>query len=216
MNPKRKRVILLAAAAVLVTQIGLSQFLDRQEYLPEVPPLSLLPLQVDDYRLVEEIEVEESIVARLGPDDILNRMYRAPGRPDLNLFVSYYRTQHRAKNAHDPKVCLPGSGWNPTASRTFELTPPGSPVPVTANYYVIARGGNKAVVVYWFQTQRGGYAVEQTLKIARVFQTIVDKRTDMSLVRVVVPVLDGDEAKAGQQAIAFARGIYPSVLSYFQ
>jgi EpsI family protein len=216
MNPQRTRIILLAAAAVLVAQIGLSQFLDREEYLPETPPLSLLPVQVDDYRLAEEIEVEESIIARLGPDDILNRMYRAPGRPDLNFFMSYYRTQHRAKNAHDPKVCLPGSGWNPTASRTFDLTSPGSPVPVTANYYVISRGVNKAVVIYWFQTQRGGYAVEQSLKIARVFQTIVDKRTDMALVRVVVPVFEGDEAKAGKQAIEFARGIYPSVLSYFQ
>ena len=216
MNQKRHQWILLAAAAILALQIGLSFKLDRSEQMPDVPPLSLLPTAVDGWRLADEIPVEEAILEMLGPDDVVNRVYRAPGQPDLSFFVSYYRTQHRARNAHDPKVCLPGSGWNPTDSRTFDLTPADAKFPVTANYYVISRGGNKAVVIYWFHTHRGGYAVEQSLKLARVYQTIVDKRSDMALVRVVVPAAQGGEQQAGEQAIAFARGIYPALLTYFQ
>jgi len=216
MTPPRAAILFSIAAIILLAQIALSHKLDRTEYYPEVPPLSSLPTQVAEWRLAEEIPVEEAILEMLGPDDVANRVYRAPGQPDLNFFVSYYRTQHRARNAHDPKVCLPGSGWNPTESRSFELTPPGATLPITANYYVISRGGNKATVIYWFHTHRGGFAQEQRLKISRVIQTIADKRTDMALVRVVVPAIDGDDRQAGERAIAFARAIYPAVLTYFQ
>jgi EpsI family protein len=129
--------------------------------------------------------------------------------------VAYYKTQLRAKNAHDPKVCLPGAGWNPTESRVLTVPALAATRAFPANYYRIVRGGSQAVVVYWFQTYNGVYTFEQQLRAHRLLDSVLDNRTDMALVRIVLPVGEAGLQAANTKATELAQLLYPQMLSYF-
>lgn len=205
----------LAAVSIFAGQTVSSHLLRRAPFLPSPPPLSNLPLELGGWSQTREEVVDRAALDMLGPDDFLARLYHARRGPEqAELFVAYYKTQLRAKNAHDPKVCLPGAGWSPTASHlTYVSAGPGSTFP--ANYYRIKRGPSEQVVLYWFQTLKGVYTFEQQLQAHRVWDAVFDNRTDMALVRVTVPVGAQGVSAADASATQLAEIVYRQMLSYF-
>jgi EpsI family protein len=208
----------LAAAIVLIftLQAIASRVLRREPFLPSPPPLANLPLQLGGWQWHAEETVPPDVLAMLGPDDYLVRQYQFPGGLEqAELFVAYYKTQLQSKNAHDPKVCLPGAGWNPVESRLDRVTMPASRFSFPVNYYRIKKDGSEAVVVYWFQTLKGVYTFEQQLRAHRILDAIVDNRTDMALVRIIVPVTEKGVSAADASATRLAQSVYTSMLPYF-
>ena len=64
-------------------------------------------MAIGEWNQFQDGVLDPEAYAVLAPDDVLNRTYRdASAANDLSLFIAYYKTQLRAKNAHDPKVCL--------------------------------------------------------------------------------------------------------------
>jgi len=207
---------LLGGIAVLAIQAVLGFNLQRSEYLPSPPPLSQFSNDLAGWQAVQDGVVDPDALAMLAPDDVLNREYR---RKDSNqavtLFIAYYKTRHRARNAHDPKVCLPGSGWNSMESRIVDV-PVGLPyVTIPVNYLLIQRGLSKNVALYWYQTHRGPETQIQILNLDRIIETIRDNRTDMALVRIVAPVEGNDVASARAAATSYASSIYRSIEKQF-
>lgn len=210
------RNILLAAIAVLAIQFAVSRALSRTEYLPSPPPLDQFPATLGEWTRVKDEVMEPGVLEMLAPDDSLNRTYIHANRTaEVNFFMAYYKTQHRAANAHDPKVCLPGSGWNPIISKVVELSVPGSAAPVPVNYYVVAKGEGRNLVLYWYQTYKRAFAREQAARIQRVLDTVAENRTDIALVRVVVPVVKEDLDAATAMGTEFIRLAYPYILRQF-
>ena len=60
---------------------------------------------------------------------------------------------------------------------------PGRDEPVEANYYVIQRGDNKSVVVYWYQSHGRTVADEFKAKFYVMADAMRLNRTDTALVR---------------------------------
>jgi EpsI family protein len=158
--------------------------------------------------------MEPEAFEMLKPDDYLNRVYRAQlGQPDLGLFIAYYKSQHRAAGAHDPKVCLPGSGWNPVSSKVIQI--PTAQGAISANQFVVSKGNLTDVVVYWFQMQRRAVAGTEGLHFRRILETFSENRTDMALVRIVAPVQNNDASGATNSACEFVRAAYPDLMRQF-
>ena len=212
------RSSLLVAGVLLIfaAQAVSSHVLRRDPYLPAPPPLANLPLQMGNWSQLAEETIAPDALEMLGPDDSIVRVYQLPGdTAQAELFVAYYKTQLRGKNAHDPKVCLPGAGWNPIESRLAQVPATGSSHSFPANYYRIAKGDSEQVVLYWFQTPKGVYTFEQQLRAHRVWDAIRDNRTDMALVRIVVPVTSKGVASADARATQLAQVAYTEMLPYF-
>jgi len=211
----RKTVLIVVAIGIFVAQGVSSLMLRRDPFLPSPPPLINLPLRLGAWsQLTEEVVAPEAL-DMLGPDDYLARMYRTSSDPqDAELFVAYYKTQLGAKNAHDPKVSLPGAGWNPVDSHLTRVSV-GAAGSIPVNYYRIKKNEREQVVLYWFQTLRGVYTGEQQLKAHRVWDAIVDNRTDMALVRIIVPVSASGIPAADASATKLAQVVYTQMLSYF-
>src|SRR5215471_1312233 len=97
----RRRAILMAAAAtILAVQAVASYTLTRDPYLPSPPPLLSLPLQMDAWTQVQDGVIEPEVQQMLGPDDVLSREYVNAGRKQgANLFIAYYKSQLRSRNA---------------------------------------------------------------------------------------------------------------------
>ena len=208
--------LMAGAACILAIQAVASYRLHREPYLPSPPPLAALPLRLGDWTQLRDGSVEPDALLMLGPDDALVREYQLGGGSETaSVFVAYYKTQLRSRNAHDPKVCLPGAGWNPTVSRVLEVpaAPPARSFPV--NYYRIAREGSQAVVLYWFQTYNGIYTFEQQLRAHRLLDSVIDNRTDMALVRIVIPIGEAGVPAADSRATELAQLLYSQMLPYF-
>jgi EpsI family protein len=204
------------AVCILAIQAAGSYWLRRDPYLPAPPPLALLPLRLGDWNQLRDSSVEPEALAMLAPDDSLVREYQfGRGSETASVFVAYYKTQLRAKNAHDPKVCLPGAGWNPTVSRVIEIPAVQGRGSFPVNYYRIVRDGSQAVVIYWFQTYNGVYTFEQQLKAHRLLDAVLENRTDMALVRIVTPIGEAGVQIADTRATELAQLLYPQMFSYF-
>jgi len=204
-----------AVAAVLAVQAIGSYALSREPYLPSPPPLADLAPEVSGWSQMGIESIPADALDMLGPDDYVARFYQdRHTQTTAELFVAYYKTQLRAKNAHDPKVCLPGAGWNPTESYVQQVPLPGSKRSFPVNYYQISKNSDHEVVLYWFQTFNGVYTFEQQLRAHRVWDAILDNRTDMALVRITVPVTAGPDA-AKESATQLAQAMYTKMLAYF-
>ena len=207
--------LLLAGGLTLLSLQGVATLaLSRSEYLPSPPSLTTLPEAAEAWAHRGDTDIDEESLKMLGPDDYISRTY-ASSEGQLNLFVAYYKTRHRARNAHDPKVCLPGSGWNSLESRMIDFLVRDSATPVNANYYLVQKNNIQAVVVYWYQTYKGTVVQESMVHLNRVLQSLRDKRTDVAFVSIVVPVTTSAPA-ARDQAISFARSFQPQLMQYFQ
>jgi EpsI family protein len=207
--------LVILGIIVLAVQGLLTLSFSRAEYLPSPAPLSDFPSSIAPWEGVRDEALDAETLQMLSPDDVLNRQYvDADHSAELSLFVAYYKTQHKAQGAHDPKVCLPGSGWNPLLSETIRVNvPSGASFP--ANHYVISKGEAKAAVLYWYQSHSQIVAQQQILRLDRILDTIKDHRTDMALVRIVVPINGDDQATASDRAVQFAQSIYPYLLQQF-
>jgi EpsI family protein len=184
----------------------------RAENVPLVGALSAFPKQFGGWRMVQDVKIEPEIQEILQADDLLNRSYLNPaGNTGVYLFIAYFKTQRAGQAPHSPKNCLPGSGWEPIESGPIAIDVPGRSEPIRSNRYVVAHGEEKSVVLYWYQSHNRIIASEFAAKFWLVADSIKYHRSDSSLVKVVVPVSNGDTDAATRIAVDFVQTIFPDL-----
>jgi EpsI family protein len=199
-------VLSLALIAQAVTLLGFS----RSEVAPALRPLKSSPVFYGAWEMTVESDIEKEVLDVLRADDTLSRVYRRndTGRV-AGLFVAYFKTQRTGQAPHSPKNCLPGSGWVPTVSDTLTIDRvPGTAAPITVNRYIVSRGDEKSLVLYWYQTPTRVIASEYSAKFYLVVDSIRYHRSDTALVRVIVPVTGDGEAAANEAAMEFVRSFF--------
>ncbi len=207
------RVLILCAAL-----LGSSVFIawaSRPEAVPPREALASLPLQIGDWQGRPGAEFSDRIMAVLGVDDYVNRLYNAPGGTPLSLYVGYYKSQRQGSSIHSPLNCLPGAGWNPV--KREKLIIPAGETAIETNRIVILKGITKQVVLYWYQAHGRTVASEYKAKIYTVLDAMRTGRTDAALVRIVSPTASLEpaaEEAASRRAIEFARRLYPLLDRY--
>jgi EpsI family protein len=109
---------------------------------------------------------------------------------------------------------LPGSGWNPDENVRVTLSLPGHN-PFPANRYVISKGDQRRLVLYWFWAHDRGVASEYWAKFYLVKDAIRMNRSDGSLVRFVTPMFSGETPEAAQKRILpFTSAVVPLLDDY--
>lgn len=204
---------LILFSALLVLQGAAGYFLSvRKEYSPPSKVLATLPNQVESWQMVKEFPMEPEVQEVLKADDTLNRYYIGPSAPQgVGLFIAFFRSQRAGVAPHSPKNCLPGAGWVKEKNTIVQIPVPGQAIPVEANYYVVQKGENKSVVVYWYQSHGRTVADEFKAKFYVMSDAIRYNRTDTALVRVTIGVGPGGEEAAEKTAIEFVQRFYAPV-----
>jgi EpsI family protein len=180
---------------------------------PEPPvhakALNEFPKEIAGWDMTGEFPVEPEVQEVLKADDTLNRTYNMPGVPQAGFFVAFFRSQQAGQAPHSPKNCLPGSGWEQLRSGTIKVKVDDRAEPIEVNRYLIARGDNKAMVLYWYQSHGRVVASEYWSKFYLVADSLRYRRSDAALVRVIVPIAsDSDESKAEATATQFVRASF--------
>ena len=205
---------MLNRAAVLVPvflalQAGLVYSVTFGERPPAAPDLTAFPAALAGWEKIREDPIEPDVAALLGADRLLNWTYlRPPSNVGSNLFVAWFQSlRGGASQPHSPQVCLPGSGWTSVVSEEIPLDTPAGTIPV--RHYVISRGPERAVVLYWYQSPRRVVANEWAAKFWVMADAARDRRTDTALVRVVVWNGGQSDEETTSTAKGFARAAYP-------
>jgi EpsI family protein len=178
---------LLGSATLLaVTFIGL-QLRSGGEALPLRRSLATFPTLLGEWEGREASLLDGDTLRVLRPTDYLVRRYSDPTGRSVWLYVGYWESQRRGAQPHSPKNCLPGSGWEPVdVTRMTVPLEGGHSLPV--NRFLIQKGRDQQVVLYWYRAQGRAVSGEVEAKIEMMRSAIVRNRTDGAVVRVSSPV----------------------------
>lgn len=154
------------------------------------------------------------VLAQLRVNEYVNRMYKAPDGASVGVYIGYYATQRQGATMHSPLNCLPGSGWMPVSQqrRDLEVNEAGGARQIRVNRFVIEKGIDRQLVLYWYQSQGRVVASEYWGKIYTVTDALRTRRTDAAMIRVIAPIVGkaaADEARAEAQAVAFVQSMFP-------
>jgi EpsI family protein len=173
------------------------------------------PVTVGEWSGQELGAFEDRVLRVLGVDDYLNRVYVSKRRA-AGLYIGYYRSQRQGDTIHSPLNCLPGAGWEPVSKERVSIAvEPNRSIEV--NEFVIEKGLDRQVVVYWYQSHGRVVASEYVGKAYLVLDALRLNRTDGAIVRIVAPVNDrdaGGELAAASIAREFTTSLFPLLSSY--
>ena len=205
----------LILSAFLIIQGSLFYGYSRGETPPAARSLETFPTDLGKWRMIQQGVMEPEIKDVLRADDYVTRDYAASNSQVANLFVAFFKTQRAGQTPHSPKNCLPGSGWVWTVSDTIPVTVPGRETPIEINRYVIAKGEDKAVVLYWYQSRDRVVAKEYQAAAYVAWDALRHNRTDTSIVKVTVRILNNQEEAATQTGIDFIQSFFATLRQYF-
>ncbi len=185
-----------AALLMFGTAAGLQAHL-HNEYLPPRVPLTAMPLQIDGW-MGTDVPIDDETRKILGNGEFLLRDYVDSGKTqEINLYIAYFPTQRSNDTPHSPNHCLPGAGWVPTSKGIIRLTrPDGSSVLV--NREEVTRGGERQLMLYWYQAHGRVVASDYRNKYYLVKDAIRMNRSDGSMVRLMTPMFEGESTEGAQ------------------
>lgn len=193
-------IVLLLATGVYASRTGTVEArVDRQ-------PLSALPAQIGEWTGREAPPLANDVVGQLGVDDYVNRRYVRAGDVPIGVYIGYYGSQRQGDTIHSPQNCLPGAGWQPILAGRATITAGNEAVPV--NRYVIQKGLDRQVVLYWYQGRGRIIANEYVNKLMLMVDAARLRRTNGGLVRLIAPVATTTEA-ASAELTRFSAALVP-------
>jgi EpsI family protein len=158
--------------------------------------------------------IDPEVLETLGSGNYLSRLYTSQKTPPVDLFIAYYNSQRSGDTIHSPKNCLPGSGWTPLESQRI-LLPVTADKSIQVNRYIVAKGAERQLVMYWYQAHGRATASEYMAKLYLVTDSIKLSRSDGGMVRVVTPILSGETEEQSQaRATEFAKALYGNLDAY--
>lgn len=186
----RRTLVRWAPAAFLMVGAAFTVGIDTQKAVPLRADLATtLPARMEGLESTDLVVSDEELRVA-GVTDYLMRAYHAPGEDAsaaaFTLYVGYYDQQTQGKTIHSPKNCLPGAGWEALQSeRPTIATPSGE---MTVNRYLLQRGEQRALVLYWYQGRGRVEANEYLVKANLLRDAALRGRSEEALVRLVVPI----------------------------
>jgi EpsI family protein len=212
------RIGLFAAAClILVFQASASRMLKIDEQKIGIPGLHDIPWQVGPWKASAEQSIGPEVTAYLKPDEYILRDYvdDQPGGGTIDLFVAYFKSLQNVYGPHSPRICLPGSGWLVSSSKTVNIPVPGRPGGIPANQFTMEKSNQRILVLYWYQNDRDVWAEEYHAKLRLLPDLIRYRRSDVSLVRLIAPISGASPDKELASCAQFTERVFPLLAAHF-
>jgi EpsI family protein len=219
MNIKSRSMLrFLVVWAVLAATALLLNARSSFESIPNRQTLSTFPLALGEWSGKDQ-SLPPDVLEILGPGDFLSRIYRdSSGRQNIDLFIAYYPSQRTGDTIHSPQNCLPGAGWTPLATDHIQIPDVHSlrvGSSVTANRYILAKGMDRMLVLYWYQAHGRTTPSEYWAKFYLVRDSIAMNRSDGAMVRVAMRIPDASiETQVQATAVEFSQLVLSKLENY--
>jgi EpsI family protein len=209
----QKRVVVILIGLVIAA-VGVARA-DRAERVPLRASFSAFPMKLGDWTSVQDTPLTKREIEVLGVNDYVTRAYFAPQRTGVGLYIGYWESQRQGSSIHSPQNCLPGAGWEPVSQSIMTFADPRTPAtPLQANRYIVQKGNDRILVLYWFQSHGRIVASEYWSKFYLIADAMRLDRSDGAIVRLTAAIVGtGPEAEARAQtdALAFAGVLLPQL-----
>ena len=203
-------------ATMIAMLLGTAWLVDthrRSERIPAREMLASFPSEVGGWS-GQDRPIADDVRQILGPGDFLDRLYVEPQHSPINLFIAYFASQKSGNSIHSPKNCLPGSGWSVEGSTVKNLPLPDSSS-VAVNRYIVSKGPERALVLYWYQAHGRVDYSEYRAKFDLVSDSLRLNRTDGALVRILTPIANNESLDTAEmRAVQFADQVWPNLSRY--
>ena len=146
----------------------------------------------------------------------LNYLHSSSDLP-VNFYVAWYESQRKGDGIHSPRLCIPGGGWEIEDLKAYSV--PGTQhingKPIEVNRSVIRKNKNAQLVYYWFEGRGRDIVDERVAKWFVLQDSMINRRSDGALVRVVTTVPEGESIDAADQRLQqFLKDFYPLIPAY--
>ncbi|HTS66447.1 MAG TPA: EpsI family protein [Candidatus Acidoferrales bacterium] len=213
MTSSRNKYVRILSIVLVLQGVAFYAVAMRPERIPPVGPLDLFPSEFPGWVAGRDIKIEPEVQDILKADDLLSREYvNTAASEGAYLFIAFFRTQREGQAPHSPKNCLPGAGFEPIESFPITVQFPGRDEPAKINRYLTARGDEKSITLYWYQSHSRIIADEFAAKFWLIADSVKYRRSDTALVKIVVPVRNNDAASATNTAVSFAQVMFPALV----
>lgn len=203
----------LMIALMLLVGVAGWKLSARSELEVDPSPLAALPERIGPWQAID-IPMEPAVEAELRADFNLQRAYASPAQNPLLLYVGYYGTRRGGRPEHNPQGCYTGAGWGIEAARTLSMGREGDPL--RANEFLVERGGEQQLVVFWYRSyRRTGLLGGLDQNLDRLVGLLREGRADGALVRISTLVLDGDVVGARSRLQSFASLVDPLLAAHW-
>jgi len=173
-------------------------------------PLATLPMSLEGWHGVD-VGLPPPALQKLGVSEYVMRRFEK-GKEAVWVYVGYYAKQQEGMLPHSPRHCYPGNGFAPIAHRVV-------PIPVRApghadirpNLYVFAKGSDREVVIYWYQSRGRVVASEYLDRLYLIRDAILRGRADGALIRVSTGATAETEPEAVRRLVQFVSIFYPHI-----
>jgi EpsI family protein len=200
-------VILLAAVAA-------NYYFSKPDISLPRKSLAEFPKQLGDWIAISEQKIEGRSMEILQVDDYFMRNYRNSKGEVIGFYIGYFKSQREGKGIHSPRQCLPGAGWVPVNTEVYRMAVPGhNPEMVPVNKFVMGKGLDRQLYLFWYHGRGRVYANEYWNKIYLIWDGLTKKRTDGALIRVNNPVI-GNTDDALKTQSEFIKLFFPLLKEY--
>lgn len=212
MSPAHRSSVWARFLAVWLVLAGTALLLHARnsfEVIPNGQALDTFPRELQGWT-GKDLALTPDVLRILGPGDFLNRSYRnAASSETMDLFIAYYPSQRSGDTIHSPQNCLPGAGWTPLMKDHVKIpyvNGASGANGVTANRYVLAKGMDRILVLYWYQAHGRTTPSEYWAKFYLVKDAISMNRSDGAMVRVAAQIPNPSaEPQTEATALAFLK-----------
>jgi EpsI family protein len=211
------RTLFLTACAILLMQASAVRMLSISERDLSLPGLHQLPHDFGNFTATGEQALEPAVLEYLRPDEYTLRDYvNASDGRRVNLFVGFFKSLQNTYGPHSPRNCLPSSGWLQRSWKISHVDVPGSSERIPVNEYVLEKAGQNILVLYWYQNDRHVWAEEFRAKLTMLPDLLRYRRSDVSLVRLVIPMNDTTWDHELSTGTEFTRLAFPALVEHFR
>ena len=202
MTPRRALVI--STAILLAASVYVNFFLNKGEANVPREPLSSIPTTFQGWESADQA-FPTKVLENLGVDEYLMRRFTKRNE-SIWLYVGYYKSQKEGAMHHSPRHCYPGSGFNPIRNDVVSIPVKYPGVrEIRPNRYVFAKGAEREIVIYWYQSRGRVIADEYVEKLYLVRDAILRNRSDGALVRFSMAATAETEEAASRRLLASCR-----------
>lgn len=179
-------------------------------------PLGIFPMHVDNWQGRATI-LDRDIEQVLGADEYLLADYNFENT-NVNLLMTFYKSQTNGSGIHSPEICLPGGGWEVSKweQKTVTVGAGDQAKSMKVNRAIIQLGLQRQLVYFWFEQRGKQITNDFEAKFVSMWDTFSEGRSDGGLVRIVTPIAPGEDVNnADDRLQSFLEGVVPMLPAYF-
>ena len=207
----------VVVVGMLLVTAGLSWTLARSQSEEYDVMLKELPTVIGPWQGRDEaLKRPDLVYAVLETSSVLSRVYRNSQAEDevVDLLITYFRKGHRG--FHPPEVSFLAGGNTIVEARTVSIPRRvgNGPPSVEVNMFLGRTPGGEILFLYWFIAGERSMASYYKSSAYLVWDAIRQRPTSASMVRLALPLVNGDVERTMGTAETFIGDLRPLLPRY--